>query len=53
MKCFKCGEEILPGEFFFYCSEHKNVLLCEKCADRMQRACPYDHEPLSSDTVHY
>ena len=53
MNCSKCGERILPGELFYYCSEHKNICLCEKCADRMQRACPYDNDPLDSSTISY
>ena len=51
MKCTKCGDEILPGEYYFYCKEHKGFCFCEKCADRVQRACPYDKDPLSLNTV--
>ncbi|GEM_PF-3094452 len=51
MKCSKCGETINPGETYLYCAEHRDVHVCEKCGDRMQRACPYDKDPLDVDTV--
>lgn len=52
MKCQNCNETILPCEAYYVCKEHQ-ILYCEKCADRSQRACPIDKDPLEVNVVSY